>query len=393
VERRIMILTCTAHFFTHLFMLVYPTIAVVQARAWNVPVADLLVLAFPGFLLYGLAAVPFGLWADRAGGGLPVTVGLLGMGVGAVLCTLSQLPWHLAVGLSVIGLFASAYHPAGLGLITHGVRRSAWALGVNGSFGSGAVAVAPGLAELVSEGFGWRFAFGALAVPALIVGVVFLFLPIVVNRAEPAAAAARKEPTTLWSPTFLMLCVTMLVAGLAYRATSVALPVLFDEHVGFVGHGVATSMAYSLAIIMNYAGGRLTERFDAPRVYWAFHALSLPPLIAAAWMTGLPLLVLMALYTACALGTQPAENSLLARLTPVGRRSVGFGVKFTLAFGVGALAVPVVAAILKYSGTQAVQWLLVGLVTVLLVLVTTLTAITRRTVSISGGSDSAHPPT
>jgi len=279
------------------------------------------------------------------------------------VCAAAQAPWQLACGLGLVGLFASAYHPAGLGLITHGVARSARALGINGSFGSGAVAVAPGLAEILSEGFGWRAAFLLLAVPALVLGVAFLFRPI--GREEVASATVAPvdtEPGTLWTPTFLLLCLTMLIGGLAYRATSVVLPVLFDEKVPMIGHGIATSAAYGLAIVMNYVGGRLAERYDAPRVYWALHALSLPPLIAAAWSTGLPLLLLMALYTACALGTQPAENSLLASLTPRGRRSVGFGVKFTLSFGVGAAAVPIVAAVLRGSGTGAVQLLLIGLV-------------------------------
>ena len=365
-----MVLTCAAHSFTHLFMLVYPTIAVIQAHAWGVDVADLLPLTVPGFVLYGLMAVPFGRWADRSGGWLPVTVGVLGMGLGAILCGVAEERWHIAVGLGVMGLFASAYHPAGLGLISHGMRRKEWALGFNGAFGSGAVALAPGLSEVLADSLGWRGAFIALAIPALVVGVASLMLPIRVRGPErPVVATDTGPEQPLFTRPFIVLCVAMTLGGLAYRGASVVLPALFEERVSFVGHGIATSITYSLAVLMNLVGGHLAERFGPRRVYVGFHALSLPPLIFTAWLSGLPLLLLAALYAGCALGTQPAENSVVAALTPTSRRGVAYGVKFTLAFGVGAAAVPVVAWLLKHHGTAAVMHALTAVVACLVVVV------------------------
>ena len=348
-------------------MLVYPTIAVVQAHAWGVDVADLLALTLPGFALYGLSAIPFGQWADRRGGWLPMTVGVLGMAVGAVICAAAVERWHIAAGLGVIGLFGGAYHPAGLGMITQGVRRSSWALGLNGAFGSGAVALAPGAAELLSVTLGWRGAFIVLAALALVVGLISLTMPVRLPARKASSSPQPGGGNPLLAPTFLVLCVAMMLGGLAYRGATVVLPTLFEERVSFVGHGVATSMTYSLAVVMNYAGGHLSERFGAPRIYLLFHAISLPPLILTAWASGLPLILLAGLYAGCALGTQPAENSLVARLTPDNWRGKAYGVKFTLTFGVGSLAVPVVAWTLKHHGTEVVQLLLAATVALLLV--------------------------
>ncbi len=363
-----MVLTSIAHFFTHLFMLVYPTIAVVQAHQWGVDVADLLVYVLPGFVLYGLMAMPFGVWADRSPGSLPLAVGLIGMAGGSTICALADTGWQIGAGLGVIGIFASAYHPAGLGLIAHGVSRRSWALGVNGSFGSAAVAFAPGLAEILSEGLGWRYAFGLLAAPALVVGLVFLLMPIrVAVREEAPDAAETAGPTTLRTPSFLTLCVCMTLGGLAYRGATVVLPALYDQRVDFLGHGVATSVTYGLAIVMNYVGGRLAERFRSAPVYLALHAISLPALFATAWLSGLPLLLIAAVYAGCALGTQPAENTLVAQLSPPSRRGLAYGVKFTLTFGVGAAVVPVVAAIMKTGSMTPVMLLLAGIVALLVV--------------------------
>ncbi len=357
-------------------MLVYPTIAVVQAHQWGIDVADLLVLTLPGFVLYGLAAGPFGIWADRAPGSLPLCVGLIGMGAGAILCGLADATWQIGAGLGIIGVFGSAYHPAGLGLLSHGMSRREWALGVNGSFGSGAVAVAPGLAQILCGWIGWRAAFFTLAGPAMIVGAVFLLMPIrlaVSGREDDSAPD--DAPRKLLTGSFLLLCVVMTLAGLAYRGATVVLPALFDERIDFVGHGVATSLVYGLAIVMNYAGGRLAERFDSPTVFLTIHAISLPALVATAWLSGIPLLILAAIYAGCALGTQPAENSLVAQLSPPSARGRAYGIKFTLTFGVGAAAVPLVAMIMKHNGMTAVMLTLAVFVALL---VPTLYMLVRR---------------
>ena len=204
-EARIMALTSVAHFFTHLFMLIYPTLAVVIAPKWSSSEADMLLLATPGFMLYGLVAYPQGMWADRIGGFIPVLVGLIGMGVGALLCGFAKTPWMLAAGLGVIGLFASAYHPAGLGLISQGMKKPGWALGVNGAIGSAAVAVAPGLAEILSTSVGWRGTFFTLGTAAVGAGLVLAFFPIAdLRRTDAEEDVAEQAPEPLFNRAFIL---------------------------------------------------------------------------------------------------------------------------------------------------------------------------------------------
>jgi hypothetical protein len=57
---------------------------------------------------------------------------------------------------------------------------------------------------------------------------------------------------------------------------------------------------------------------------------------------------------------QPIENSLYAMLTPPRWRSSGFGVKFTLGFGMGSLAVAVVSGLQPSIGLNGVMVLAAG---------------------------------
>ena len=74
-----------------------------------------------------------------------------------------------------------------------------------------------------------------------------------------------------------------------------------------------------------------------------------------------PLLVLMAGgFVLFSLGMQPIENSLVAVLSPPQWRSVSYGIKFTLVFGAGSLAVYLVGFVNGRFGLDAVIFLLLA---------------------------------
>jgi len=53
------------HSFSHLVMLLYPTVVLALEPLWGIGFAELLPLGFPGYLLFGLAALPAGWLGDR----------------------------------------------------------------------------------------------------------------------------------------------------------------------------------------------------------------------------------------------------------------------------------------------------------------------------------------
>src|SRR5690606_15606828 len=102
-------------------MLVYPALVVVLHNDWQLPLAELFKAAFPGYLLYGLGALPAGLLSDRYGGRRVLFACLAGCGVEAVLAALARDIGELTLALAVIGAASSLYHPAGMALISRNV--------------------------------------------------------------------------------------------------------------------------------------------------------------------------------------------------------------------------------------------------------------------------------
>ena len=103
----------------------------------------------------------------------------------------------------------------------------------------------------------------------------------------------------------------------------------------------------------------MADRFELKRVYLICWILQAPLLLIAAMLDSVLLLpIAAAMVVANTIGS-PSENSLFARYSPPKWRSTAFGVKFVLALGVAAVAIPLIAWI--YETTGGFIWLFVML--------------------------------
>jgi MFS family permease len=209
--------------------------------------------------------------------------------------------------------------------------------------------------------YGWRAAYLVLGLLVLALGLAASLLTI----DEPAPGAERRDERQHENRErlvlFGMLLAAMTLGGLSYRANTVAQPAYYAERVHFVGYGVATSLVYTVSALGQYLGGRLADRYDLRWLYVAFHAMSIPFVLGMAVAHGAPLLMLAGGFVFFSIGMQPIENSLVARFTPDRWRSTGYGLKFTVVFGIGSLSVPGVKYLME-SYSLSVVFLGVGII-------------------------------
>ena len=379
-ERRILIVTSFGHFLSHFNMLVFPAVVLPLVSRLGMDMADVLRLSFWMYLCFGLSAMPWGLVGDRWNAVRLMRLFFLGAG----LCGLASAYWmdHPAVfaaSLAGVGLFSGIYHPIGLGMITKGVKRMSVALGYNGMFGSLALVLAPFIGGLLNWGWGPRAVFWFMG------GLNLLGLLLMVSHTSDDAEEERSSAGTgerNYIGPFLCLLGAVMLAGIAYRGATVILPAylelknkgLLDALTGMLGwvpsgNLVATIMAafiYLPGILAQYVGGRVAERFNTGYSYLTAHLLSIPAVLLIARMQDLSLLFVALIYFFFLMGMQPIENTLVARFTPKRFHHSAFGFKFVLTFGVGALAVRLVAGIEGRFGIEAVFTVL-GIVTAMIV--------------------------
>ena len=360
-------LTGVGHFGCHFAMLVFPTAAVSLAHETGVPIAKVLGWSFWGFFLFGLGALPVGLLTDRTRAKWVVRAGALGIGPAMMLVSLAEPGLSLVLALALVGVFASLYHPAGTSLISRTVRLRGTALGINGIMGNLGIAGAPVLTAWLANEWGWRNAYLALGVLLLLLGLAVALRKIEEPRAGEVSRDEHQYLPSERLRLFLILMLAMTMAGLSYRAVTVAQPAYFEEQVKLISYGAATSLVYLIGTLGQYIGGRLADRYDLRVVYLLFHVISLPFVLWTAAASGSLLLGVSAVFLFFGLGMQPIENSLVARFTPDRWRSTGYGLKFTVTFSIGALSVWGVERIIEQSSISAV-FLAVGITVSLTIL-------------------------
>jgi MFS family permease len=347
-----------AHTYSHLFVLLYATVVLALEQQWGLGYAELFALSIPGTVLFGLGAVPAGWLADRWSSPGMMAVFFLGVGGSSFMVGLAESTLGIGIGLALLGLFASIYHPVGIPWLIKNAANRGRALGINGVFGSAGTAAAAIVAGALTDFISWRAAF---IVPGMVSAATGLFFLAAMNRgwiyeaAEDVAVHQEASAADI-KRAFLALAVTVLCTGLIYQSTAFALPKIFSERLsGFAGDSVVgiggmVTLCYVISAMGQIVGGELADRFQLKFVYLFSQVFQLPVLILAFFLHNPVLVVMAALMVGLNTGGQPAENALLARYTPLRWRARVFGAKFLLTLGVSSLGVALIPVIYTLTG-------------------------------------------
>lgn len=358
------------HTYAHLFMLLYPTVVLALEGTWGLGYAELLPLGVAGYFLFGVGSLPAGWLADRWNSARLMVMFFVGTGAASILTGLALGPWTLALGLTLIGLFASIYHPVAIAWLVGSDDRPGRALGINGVYGAAGISGAALVAGFLAEVINWRAAFIVPGVVCVCTGAWFALRLIAgkvvmerhsyrQNRTQPSADEARRG--------LFMLLFAILFTGLIFQMMSVVMPKLFQARLGDVigtgalAAGILVSLVYAISACGQYVGGILADRHDERWIYPVSYGVQVLVLSLALATENIWLVAIVALSVTLQTGTATVENCLIARYTPTGWRATVYGTKFVLALGLSSLGVPLVALIYGTSGSfDGVFWALIA---------------------------------
>ena len=180
-DRAITALVMLAHGAVHTYELAIPIFVVAwidQFEVISLGVAQLPVntatvgaMVTVSYGLFGVGALPGGVLVDRLGSRRLISACLAGMGLSYLLLGLA--PNMLVIGLALVvwGVAASVYHPAGLSLISKGVRERGTGLAYHGIAGNLGIGLGPLVAALMLVVVDWRTVALVLGAPALLAAV------------------------------------------------------------------------------------------------------------------------------------------------------------------------------------------------------------------------------
>lgn len=366
--------SCAAHSMMHLLAAVFLTAVLGIERAWDQDYDRLLKLWTLGSFLLGLGAPAAGWLSDRWSQSRMIVLFFGLTGLGGILAALATGPLGLMLGLAVLGLGGSIYHPVGIAWVVRNADNPGRVLGINGIFGAVGVGLAAIVAGSLTSWIDWRAAFWIPGLLSILMGLALwalIALGYIVDPGRdrnPQPQAAKGDRMRA----FFVLSVTMLCAGLLFQSLQTAMPkIVAVDMRGLLGLaageaadtariGTLVTIIYLLTSGAQVLGGMAADRFEPRRVYVVALAIQVPAVLLATQMADLPLFVALTALIFMNSMQLPAETVLLSRYTPEKHRGFAFGLKFVLSFASGPVAVWLVAATFGARGDFLVLLLSLG---------------------------------
>jgi len=401
-DRAITGFTMAGHGMVHTYELSVPILMTVWLVEFPVTAATLGTVVAVGYGLFGVGALPGGLLVDRFGSRTLIVACLFGMGASFLLLAVAPGVGGITLALALWGLAASVYHPAGLALISNGVRERGAGFAYHGMAGNAGIAGGPFATALLLLAFDWRTAAAVLAVPGLVAGLAGLTISFDETAAVGTVADGGEDPATdiaslreffvaskgVFTAGFLAVFVLVLFNGLYYRGMVTFLPELLSEFlaplvdiapgegIGPVPDGPAArefdlsqylyAGLLAVGIGGQYVGGRLTDAVEPERGLAVM--LGLLVVIALLFVPAsgsLPTLLGISIALGFVLfGVQPLSQATVAKYSAPEQRGLSFGYTYLAIFGVGALGASLSGAALTFGSSTALFFLLAGFGTV-----------------------------
>ena len=347
------------HFLDHLFVLIFASVAALRlTQEWTMDYGELIPYATPGFIAFGLFAIPAGWLADKWSREGMMTIFFIGIGASSIIASLAQSPLQIAAGLLLIGVFAAIYHPVGLAMVVHGREKTGIPLAINGVFGNMGVACAALLTGIMIDTVGWRTAFVLPGIISIVIGLCYGGF-VYSGRAQRASdarsgAAARKAAVGQLDidrkTVIRVLSIVMFAAalgGLIFQSATFALPKILAERLAQMT-GSATSVGsyafivFALAAFAQLAVGYLIDRHSARRVFATVAAVQAVLFALMYQLHGVWALVVALGFMLMVFGQIPITDVLIGRSTRSEWRSRVFSLKYIINFSVSASALPLI---------------------------------------------------
>ena len=357
-----------AHALDHLFLLIFA--AAVSTIALDMGLAqwqDLMPYGAGAFFMFGLGSLPAGRLGDLWGRRSMMLVFFFGIGAASILTALAQTPWQLAGCLTLIGVFASIYHPVGIPMLLERSSNPGATIGFNGLSGNLGVAVAALLTGFLIQWQGWRAAFILPGVAALVCGWIFARTcpQEVSSPAKRKGGAKVSLPAPLLMRAMVVMTAAAVTSSVLFNFTTNGNgPLITERFKGVMEDpaslGLLLALVYAVASVAQVVVGHLINRFPLKRFFMFMVLAQIPMLVLASQAQGWWLFAALIGVMVFIFGAIPFTDFMIARYVDDRLRSRVSGMRLGVSFAVSSLSVWALGPVVKAMGFGNSLLLLAG---------------------------------
>ncbi len=369
--RPVQLLLNAAHALDHLVLLIFASAVSLIAIDLGVDRwEDLMPYTTGAFLMFGLGSIPAGRLGDLWGRRKSMLLFFFGTAASCFLVAVSQESWHLALSLTVLGIFASIYHPVGIPMLLRHASRPGAAIGWNNLAGNLGVALAALITGITVSLADWRAAFVLPGLFALLLGLAFMRLAPQEPQSPAKGSKQGSDAPFVFNGDCKRALIVMTLAActssILFNFTTNSNTELFKlkldgllqspAQIGFV-----LALLYAIAGVSQVVIGRLTDRYAIRPLFLSVVSLQILFLFIAAFAEGWLFYAAGLGFMAAIFGAIPFSDVIMVRFIDDRLRSRIAGMRVGISFFVGSAAVFLLGPLVKAVGFE---WALLGLAVV-----------------------------
>lgn len=364
------------HFIDHLATLIFATVAaLVLTREWNMSYAELAPYATPGFIAFGLFSLPAGWLGDRWSREGMIAVFFIGIGLASIATSFANTPFELACGLFAVGIFAAIYHPVGLALVMGRYAKAGMAIAINGVWGNIGIACAALWTGILIDLAGWRAAFAVPGLASVAIGIAYAIMfraetaapsPHQLSAAAAAANASSSPAAKTSAPRIplqiiqaaVIVFLLISLSSFVFQSTSFAIPKVFEERLGGIGSsataiGGLAFIVFALASMSQLVAGSVLDTWGPRKVLLISAAMQCAFFALMPGLTNWLALIVTLAFMISVFGQIPVIDYIIGKLARSEARSLTYGARYVVSFGVAATTVPIVSFVHAEWGFDA----------------------------------------
>ncbi len=363
-----------SHFLDHFIMLIFAKSAYDAGRHFGMTYDEIIIYGVGGFILFGAVAPISASLADRFSRSLLLVIYHFGIGLAAILAGLTQSVWQLAIAISVIGVFASIYHPVGIAMLIKSNKKIGFRLGINGVFGNMGVAAAPLIAGILLTIGDWRLCFVVPGIFCFIYG--FAFIAALEEEKKERLPQKKEIKKPSFSPNWKLALTAVFLStasgGFVFSAMTFIVPRYFEVSMISLTSSVAitgllASLVYACASFTQIAVGWIIDRVEPKWVLFSIGVGQIFFIFLASQYTDFALFFAMLIAMSFVFGQIPITDTILSRYVPDKWRAKALSFKFMLNLIVGATVLPVCGLLLQAGVLMNTLFIILSCIAVLVV--------------------------
>jgi len=344
-EDRTIVAISASHGIMHAYLVLLPAMIPILGGELG-DIATIGLLASLVSLFYGWLSLPVGFIADRYSKKMLIMGSMILCGGASIIIGLSPSIPIAAIGLIILGIGASLYHPCGyahMSLVSDESRGRY--MGYQGLGGDMGMAISYLTSSLLGVRFGWRATFIIWGVIGLVMAAIDFFVAEDIENHVPKEGHAgpvetmRKMFSTADRRALIITLGIVTLSGMLWTGVSSFIMAFIEEQKGisFVIAGGLSTLKYTVGAFAMILGGELSDRIGRKKLLlfgYAGFALSLLGFVLSP--SSLPILVLIVVVLGFTFFiTQSPMNALLGDIAPKDSMGVTYGINFTLKYGIG----------------------------------------------------------